>query len=104
MDGEKPERFVAGNRERAVRNVTNLDLGKTPSKQKPEPRFAILINPRDPKLLGSVTDITYVDSNKAMFPRSMGGHDAQKFTYWTKHSDCQLHAVVRPQLSGQASF
>jgi hypothetical protein len=72
-------------------------------KTKPEPRFAIL-NPRDSKRLGSVTDITYVDRNMAMFPRSMGGHDAQKFTYWTKHSDCQLHAVVRPQLSGQASF
>ena len=27
MDGEKPERFVAGNREGAVRNVPNFDLG-----------------------------------------------------------------------------
>ena len=34
MDGEKPERFVAGNRERAVRNVTNFDLGGPASRGK----------------------------------------------------------------------
>jgi hypothetical protein len=151
MDGEKLERFVAGNRKRPVRNVTNVDLGgarlerdrlalrrdgggaaygvnglfglvplawwsapglwpktSSPAQQaqsnlsasSPEPRFAIL----DRKRLGSVSNITYALSNVAMFPQSMGGHDAQKLTNWTKHSDCQLHAVVRPQLSGQASF
>ena len=145
-DGEKVERFAAGNRERPVRNVTNVGHGgaslerdrlafgrdgggaaydvnglfagvssvrlvaktSSPAQQaqsnlsasSPEPQFAIL----DRKRLGNVSDITYAVSDVAMFPRSMGGHDAQKLTYWTKHSDCRLHAVVRPQLSGQASF
>jgi hypothetical protein len=51
-----------------------------------------------------VSNVTYLDSSAAIFLRSMGGHDAQSRTYWTKHSDRQLHVVVRPQLSGQASF
>jgi hypothetical protein len=51
-----------------------------------------------------VSHITYAERHMVMFPQQMGGHYAQNLTYWTKHPDCQLHAVVRPLLSGQASF
>jgi hypothetical protein len=91
MDGEKLERLVAGHRERAVRNVSNVDPGGARlehdrlavgrdgggaaydlnrlSAGVRVPRFAIL-NPSDRRLLGSVSLITYVGSNVAMLPHN----------------------------------
>jgi hypothetical protein len=90
VDGEKLECLVAGHRERAVRNVSNVDPGGARlehdrlavgrdgggaaydlnrlSAGVRVPRFAIL-NPSDRRLLGSVSLITYVGSNVAMLPQ-----------------------------------
>src|ERR1700688_3573839 len=76
MDGEKLECFVAGHRERAVRNVANVDFGGA---RLEHDRLAVGrdgggaaydVNGLFAGMRGSVSLITYVGSNVAMLPRS----------------------------------
>ena len=118
VDGEKLERLVAGHRERAVRNVANVDLGGAGLEHDRlavrrdgggaaydvnrlfagvrVPRFAIL-NPSDRRLSGSVSVITYVGGHVAMFPRSTpycGRLQHGEPACWTKEHSRPVRAMA----------